>query len=138
MGVVVLQGVYKFIWFFFKNIVHLWIENSWDFQIAMIEQNYICKHFMNSCNIHASSLVHRVNWIEKKNILIQFSYKQKKTGRNNIFIVASGLSWHLKNLWNHLAQIIVVVWSCFCKWNLKNTKFMTHIEAQISMLIYID
>jgi hypothetical protein len=94
---------------------------------------------MNSCNIHASSLVHMMNWIEKKNIPIQFSYKQKKTRRNNIFIVASGLSWHLKNLLNHRAQIIVVVWSCtFCKWNLKNTKFMTHIEAQISMLIYID
>lgn len=36
------------------------------FQISMIEQNYICKHFMNSCNIHASSLVHMMNWIGKK------------------------------------------------------------------------
>jgi hypothetical protein len=95
MGVVVLQGVYKFIWNQTKGIVRLWIENSWDFQIAMIEQNYICKHFMNSCNIHASSLVHMVNCIEKKNIPIQFSYKQKKTRRNNIYIVALGLSWQL-------------------------------------------
>lgn len=138
MGVVVLQGVYKFIWFFIINIVYLRIENSWDFQIAMIEQNYICKHFMNSCNIHASSLVHMMNWIEKKTIPIQFSYKQRKL-EEIIFIMALGLSWHLKNSLNHHAQIIIVVWSCtFCKWNLKNTKFMTHIEAQISMLIYID
>lgn len=94
---------------------------------------------MNSCNVHASSLVHMMKWIAKKNIPIQFSYKQKKTRRNNIFIVTSRFSWDFKNLVSRHAQIIVVVWSCtFCKWNLKNSKFMTHIETQISMLIYID